>query len=159
MNKGQFEIVGLAILVLVITLGGLIFFVLNQGHREENAIKQYSNTEFAQGYIEVLLRTTADQCKGYTVNELLKDCASDEAITCEDNAKACGKAEDAAKAALDKTLKEYNKKYSFTVEFNNPSKKITIQSGQQGQYSCAEKERPGRQPLPNNVLLTLEICG
>ncbi len=152
MNKGQFEIMGIAIIVVIILLGGLIFFVISQS-REENAVKEYSNTEFAQGYIEVLLKTTA--CNGYSVNELLKDCASDKAISCTGKG-SCEKAREVAEETLDKTLKAYNKEYIFRAAKDEGSQEtlFELQSGN----PCIEKERPGRQPLPNSVILTLEIC-
>ncbi len=153
MNRGQFEIMGIAIIIAILTLGGLIFFVISQS-REENAVKEYSNTEFAQGYLEVLLKTTA--CKGYAVNELLKDCASDKAISCADGS-SCEKARDVAKETLEKTLLTYNKEYIFRAAKTDGGQETSLFELQSGN-PCIEKDRPGRQPLPNNVILTLEIC-
>lgn len=160
-KKAQFEIMGIAVLVVIIMLGMLIFFVLSQSSREENIVKQYSNAEFAQGFLEVLLKTNVNECKGYYMEELIRDCASTNQISCTTSGDkdSCEKAEDTAKAMLDGTLKKYNKGYSFkAVKIVNQNEEELFPKIQQGS-ACIEKERPGRQPLAPNIVLSLEICG
>ena len=111
-KKSQFEIMGIAVIVVILILGMLIFFVLNQNQRQENIIKTYSNTEFAQNFIEVYLKTTTD-CGKRSAGELVMACAKGSAITCSDGLTSCAKAAEVAQVTLDATVKTYNKQYGF----------------------------------------------
>ncbi len=154
-KRGQFEIMGIAIIVAILVFGILIFFVLGQGNKPENIVKQYSNTEFAQNFVNVLLRTTAESCNGNTVQDLIIDCAGQKQITC-GSISSCDKSKEIAQKALTDTLSAYNKQYKFTAARGTTG---LIEISSPNPYSCTQKERPGRQPLPDNILLTLEICG
>lgn len=168
-KKAQFEIMGLAFIVLILVVGMLVFFMLSQNQKHETIVKTYSNTEFAQNYIEVFLRTTTicpnvGSTLQISVEELLKDCAGDQRLKCDsDQPDSCQKVEKMAKEKLDGTLKVYNQQYSFEVKKtgSSPSDLFKVQSSdyQKAGFKCNEKERPGRQPIPPNILVTLEICG
>lgn len=91
-KKGQLEILGLAIVVILITLGVLFvirFIVL----KEPTDLRQsYTRTEMASNMLNTLIRTDTE-CRGKSVTELLQDCAINPPIgniDCDGNATLIG---------------------------------------------------------------------
>lgn len=76
-RAGQFEILGLAFLVIIIVLGGLVFFMLSQQERSSDGVRSYENDQLAQTVIDTMLRANAGpQCVNQpdaTLYDLIRD--------------------------------------------------------------------------------------
>jgi hypothetical protein len=73
-NKGQSEIVGIAIVMVLIMIG--LVFVINfviMGSEGENIKVIYDRAQLASNAISSIIRTTTS-CYGLTMTELLQDC-------------------------------------------------------------------------------------
>ncbi len=69
MSKGQFEIMGLAIVVVIISVG--IFFMLSVSLRPpSDPVSQGIHQQFAQNVVDALLKTDLDGCP-YTVQDAI----------------------------------------------------------------------------------------
>jgi hypothetical protein len=81
-KKSQFEILGLAIVIILITLG-ILFVIRFVVLKEPSKLRyDYTRTEMASNMLNTLLRTDTD-CKRKSMTELFQDCASYNRIECE----------------------------------------------------------------------------
>lgn len=89
MGKGQMEIMGLLVIVILITLGVLfaVRFVLLEP--EGISVREsYVETQLAVGTVNALRGVTADDCFGQSLESLYQDCAEGPNIICQDDAMA-----------------------------------------------------------------------
>ena len=108
------EIMGLVVIVILITLG-LFFVVKFIITKQPSEIKKsYTRTETAANILNTLLKTTAEDCYGMTVKDLLVDCAKSDNIEtnqvkCEntDQDYSCEYVLDITKTIFDETLVEW----------------------------------------------------
>lgn len=117
MKKSQTEIMGLAIIVVIIIFGvllALIFFKPSQSIKAD-----ITDSTLASSMLTVIAETTLD-CKQTELISLLQDCAENVENKQYCNAAdtdACGKVIGIInESILQKTLEVWNKKYSFIAE-------------------------------------------
>lgn len=76
MQRGQFEAMGLALIIVLVSLGLflLLFFSIE---RRPDFADRYNREQLSQNVLDALLRTSADSeaCPGLTVRDLLEDIA------------------------------------------------------------------------------------
>ena len=105
-RKSQMEIMGLAIVVILITLIMLFvvrFVVLRQPAEYK---KEFTQTELASNIINTLLKTNAPDCSDLTFTELFQDCAEGQSVSCNsDVPNSCSYIEAKTNYILDNTLK------------------------------------------------------
>ena len=116
-KKGQIEIMGLAIIVILITLVMIFvirFAVLN---KPEDFKGSYTQTELASNMVNTFLKSTSRNCNGLSMTELLQDCAQIQGIYCEDAKPSCEYVLDTAREVFGSTLDAWNLAYEFKTYF------------------------------------------
>ena len=162
-KKSQMEIMGLAIIIVLLFLGMVfvIKFIVLKEPKEYK--KEYVHTELASNIIGAMLYTTAEECSMVTFAKLFQDCAIGEpgSIHCGISATlpsaewySCAYAEYYAQQILKDTLGELNIKYYFKVEAGN---RLIFDL----ESPCPGERKQKRYPLPgaNTIYVVLDICG
>lgn len=164
-KKAQMEIMGLAIIILLIAIG-MIFVFRFMGNKPKDELKQdFVDTKLASNMLNVILKTTLD-CKDIEIKNLYQDCAK--GITnidyCGDN-NPCRKANQVVEDILNKTLKEWEKSYAFEAKLlstgwivTNIINKDCTKDNIGTKYSYLESET---YPIPTDegtMLIRLDIC-
>ncbi|MBW2968929.1 hypothetical protein KY304_00450 [Candidatus Woesearchaeota archaeon] len=153
-NKAQMEILGLAIVVVLISLALLFavqFFLLKPVSDE---VKPAKESVVAANFLSSCLGTTTF-CHGRTVKELLQDCALSGALSCPGDINSCLYVKQEIEKMLDASLDVWKKECFFSV--NGMASDFSI-----GSECLGEKEykqypvvvRPGF-----DIIVSLEICG
>ena len=111
-RRAQMEILGLAIIVVLIMMGVLfaIQFVLKAP--SEELAQDYERSELAASLLTTMLGTTTN-CRQATVTELLQDCARSQRISCPGS--SCDEVGFALEEMLDGTLKVWRQDYRFSI--------------------------------------------
>lgn len=161
-KRSQMEIMGLAIIVILLFLGMVfvIKFVVLKAPKEYK--KEYVNTELASNIIGAMLYTTIPDCSMITFAKLFQDCAGSEAICCADDCsiKSCAYAKtnvgDILESTLGKEEGALNLKYHFQVMTNE----LTVGDLEFGE-PCPGERKQKRYPLPGaaTIYVVLDICG
>ena len=175
MRKGQMEIMGLAIIVILISVVMLfaIRFVILREPAEYK--KEYTQTELASNMLSTLLKTTSD-CRGLSFTEIYQDCGNhhddeDFQFECSTDIGSCEYIKGKTGIILDSTLKGWNMGYKFIVRLNDDTDPLTYDYGgvSSSTMSWEEGGCPGVKkhkiyPIPidasgSNILyVTLDIC-
>lgn len=155
-GKGQMEIMGLAIIVILVILGVLfaVSIMLKPPSETERVVRE---STIANNFISTYLDTVTD-CFDSSMRDLLKDCALGAAIQCPDGRDSCGKVDLVTNAVLDSTLNTWKKKYRFIFEGSESVEQFTTQEGTcKGQK---ESSKPYAVPVRPGLTLNLriEIC-
>ena len=121
MKKAQTEIIGLAIVIILISLGMMFYFRLSR--QTDSDVKQdFLDTKLASNTISVLLRTT-DACLDVELKHMFQACG--EGMTAPDYCGShdpCGYVEGTTRQILDNSLAKWKKKYIFTATINDVEK-------------------------------------
>ncbi|NQU98093.1 hypothetical protein HQ533_01385 [Candidatus Woesearchaeota archaeon] len=152
-RKAQMEIMGLIVIVILLVLG-MVFMVTLQTNRPKNEIKtSYEDDQLASNFIISFLKTNSE-CRGYTMEELIQDCATGDRLGC---GGSCKYLNQTLHDTISKTLDVWGKKYRF--EINMPNSNIVFNS------SCdADDEKDSAfqpislYPQTGTVVLKLDIC-
>ena len=117
MKKAQTEIIGLAIIVILLILGltFVVKFIINKEPTEFR--KEFTQSELATNMLNTFLETTSEDCSGFSMTELLQDCGQSGSIFCGPikNKKSCDYVEQEAGIIFGSTLGEWNVGYEFKV--------------------------------------------
>lgn len=152
-SKGQLEIFGLAIVVILIALAFLFavqFFLLRPG---TDAIQPAKEGALAANFLNSVLGVTTD-CYGRNIKELLQDCALSGVLQCPGDVNACLYSKQELQQMLDSSLEVWKKSYLFTVK--GMPDELSIGSACSGEKEYKQHPvvvRPGY-----DILVTLEIC-
>lgn len=165
MKKAQTEILGLAIVVVLVIIATIL--VVKFGFsKPANTRNDFTSSEEASNILNTFLRTSADKCSQSTMTELLQDCAQGNGLICSNGEDACSYFKSAATAILSGTLGVEKKQYEFLAcsDFNlkeikcNDSPPLIPEIGQ----SCPGQKKLKIFPIPINpgtIYVKLEICG
>lgn len=162
MKKAQMEILGLAIvvvLVLVATTFVVRFLVLKTptDYREG-----FVSSELASNTLNTFLRTAAAECSQLTMTELLQDCAQaggtegSGVITCDNGDDSCKFVKSSAASIFEDTLDKWGMKYQFLAYTNQQSPFISIGN------ECRGEKKSKLFPIPTStttLYTKLDICG
>jgi hypothetical protein len=126
-RRGQFEIMGLAIIVVIIAFAILLSLRFIKPSQTTDLKKDVTDSTLASNTLTVILKTTLD-CKDIDLKSLLQDCAegvtNKEYCTPDDN-DPCGKVKDIInKSILQKTLDVWKKDYTFSATVVGASQPI-----------------------------------
>jgi len=159
-RKSQTEIMGLAIIIILIALAMLFviqFVVLKE---PDDTKKSFTHKEIASNTVGTMLTTTTE-CKQLSIGQLLKDCAEGPFITCP-TGDSCSYTEAILEDILQQTIETWNKDYYFNVtrtniEFGNVPDKTNPQPcpGEKITSSPCCILPTGQGPMT----ITLDICG
>jgi hypothetical protein len=116
-KKGQIEIAGLIIIVVLITL--VLLFVLSFDLNQDIAnqgdeTRELKDTNIRDGFGPALLETSTS-CESRTVKQLLSDCAHEKEISCA-NGNSCFVANQTIEYILNETLEKIGYKFTLAVK-------------------------------------------
>lgn len=152
-KKAQMEILGLAIIVVLISMG--ILFALSLGGDDDvNIEAEFEQKNLAASYINTLLGTTTS-CYQATFRELIQDCAQGGTIYC-DGVDSCG----FVIAEFDKIAQRVLavRKATYSMRLKGPGPVEDISSGLE---ACPGELTPGIQYIPTRqgtVTIRLDLC-
>ena len=155
MKKSQMEILGLAIvivLILVATIFIVRFLVIKA---PVDYRKGFVSAELASNMLNTFLKTAANECSQLTMTELLQDCGQGRGIACDNGMDSCMFAESAARQIFEETLDKWNMKYEFLAYTNINSPLVKIGK------PCAAEKRSKLFPIPisaGTMYTKLDIC-
>ena len=160
-KRAQMEILGLAIIVVLIMLGVLfaIQFVLRAP--PEQAAQEYRESQLAASLVTTMLATTTE-CRGATVAELLQDCAVFNRISgCPTgdpiDTSSCKMVSVVTGQILAGTLEAWERDYRFSIS-GGPSR---VEEIYWGQGECLGDIESNTNPVPTAagpLQVRLDLC-
>ena len=159
-KKSQMEIMGLAIVILLLIIGML--FVVRFMFREPAEFKaEFTQTQLASNTLNAFLKSNTSYCSGMSITGLLEDCGnhigSGGYITCDNGKLSCEYVNDTAGYIFSQTLDKWNLKYQFLVYFQNEEDTI-MTLGEE--CTGDKKSETFYTPTGVRTLYTkLDICG
>lgn len=155
MKKSQMEILGLAIVVVIILVAMIFvvrFMVIQQ---QPEYRKPFVTSEMASNMLNSFLKTAAEQCSQLTMTELLEDCAQSKSVICSNGQDSCVYVKSTAQSIFEKTLEEWRVKYGFFAYTDKDNPLIVLGSG------CTGERRSKLFAIPTStatVYVYLELC-
>src|SRR3989338_8175260 len=126
MKKGQQEIMGLAIVIVLMVISILAIAKLNS-FGTASYKKDYEQAELASSMLNALLATTGRDCDGISMMQILQDCAgnpdSQELCNAENS---CAYFEQQAKEIFKNTLESWHVNYEFSTFYDEESPIIEL---------------------------------
>lgn len=156
MKKAQMEILGLAIvvvLILVATVFVVRFLVIKT---PADYRKGFVSSELASNMLNTFLKTSAKDCSRLTMTELLQDCAQGRGITCDNGQDSCRFTESTAKKIFEGTFDKWNMNYEF-LAYTDISRPL-IKIGK----PCRAEKKSKIFPIPISTAVMyakIDICG
>lgn len=174
-RRAQFEIMGLAVIVILVTLG-MLFALSTLSEPDTNLQQIFEQKRLATDFLKASLdtQTSPSQCAKATLRELYQDCATTRTIKCiKDNGaevNSCIFLKETYAMLFQNTLERYRQRYLFKVEGacvgESAQQLCGITQGNIGTpgapQPCPGEREIATQPLPTRqgtITLTLEICG
>lgn len=164
MSRGQMEIFGLVMIVILVSLG-LLFAVVVLTKAPSQQVTKLKESLQAANVLHAAMGTTAQGCGGRTVRELVQDCSLASVVggrvigasTCADGQNTCQKADSIITQLLERSLGDWGKTYEFFIVGTDTASTINssngVCSGVREGTIRPEKVRPGL-----DVNLTLYVC-
>lgn len=156
-KKAQMEILGIAVVILIILVGAMLFFVLMVPSSSRSVVVDVARTEIGANTLNTLLKTTTP-CKKLTISELISDCIDGASIDCLAQ-NSCEYLQGQVSIILQETLNKWNIDYQFDIfelEGNDyVSKELEIKT-----KTCSTREHY-EQILPTQLTLakaSLDLC-
>ncbi|MBI2546282.1 hypothetical protein HYV81_03820 [Candidatus Woesearchaeota archaeon] len=118
-RHAQMEIMGLAVIMILVSLGMLFIIQFNLNKEPSTLKKTFTQTQLASNILGSFLRTTADACAGNSIGELLKDCAENyntpnTQLRCDANERSCDYTRETIASMFNSTLIAWgNQSYYF----------------------------------------------
>lgn len=160
-NKGQMEIFGLVVIVILLAIG-LLFAIVILTKAPTREIQKVKESVQAANFLNTMMGTSSSGCGKRTVRGLLQDCAVANkewvgAALCENGKNTCELTQEMVATMLSKTLGAWGKNYRFFIKGTEAAERINASLG-----PCAgEREGSTRQEKIRaglDVELTLHIC-
>ena len=159
MRRGQFEIMGLAVLIVIIMLGALFFMTRERPDRADPSVA-YEYRLLAQSTVDTFLRTDVGGCPGVTVNDLVRDAL----VVNRDPCTVDGVT--SSVEILDATAREAieavsGSLYDFSVRMEGEEPVIDIRQCPRGKGASLEAIGESRTPLfpyAQTAVVTLQFC-
>lgn len=160
-NRGQTEIFGLVIIIILLAIG-LLFAVVILTRTPTTEVARVKESVQAANFLNTMMGTTSLNCGKRSVRELLQNCAVATkdwvgASSCEDNKNTCEKADNMITQMLGQTLGVWGKNYRFYMNGTEAVEQIQIQHGPcEGEREGSTRPEKIRSGL--DITLTLYIC-
>lgn len=164
MSKGQMEIFGLVVIVILVTLG-LLFAVVVLTKKPVYTVQEIKENIQAANFLNTMLGTTSQSCNKRSVRELVQDCALASvengewigASMCEDKNTTCQKANETIATLLDLTFGKWGRDYRL---FFNGSDAAGLLHAERG--ACKGNREGSTRPeivRPGfSINVTLHLC-
>lgn len=153
-GKGQQEIMGLAIAIVLIIIGILIIPKLNSFEKATYKYN-YKQSKIASSMLNTLLATTSRDCNGISMMQILQDCAGNPnspGLCNPEN--SCAYFEQQAKEIFKNTLETWQINYEFSIFYDEESPIIEL-----GKQCINKKSELFPVPAESGVLFAkLDIC-
>ena len=161
MKKGQAEMMGLAVIIVLISIA--MVFVLKFGilDKPENTKQQFTQSQMASNFINTLIDTSTD-CKGLQIKELFQDVTKNLGgtghIMCDTSRNSKLYLNDTLDSIFSDTLEKWRVAYHFDATTNGGTKVYARGT------ACSGGRKSEQFPIPvdpggGSVLyLTLNIC-
>ena len=151
--KGQIEIMGLIVIVILVAVGFFVYMVFVLNAPDEEPVKEYAEDQLAQSFLSSLVKTQTP-C-GFSFDKLVQDCSLERNIDCLGK-DSCHIVNDTVIIILNKTLDEWGYPYNLSIkklnlEYLNKKCNATSDRGTQGMEMITLYGR-------GDVVLTLDIC-
>ncbi len=161
MKKSQIEIMGLVMIVLIVTVVFLFAITLRVKNKLHPPQAAFSNDQLATNFLLALLKTSQIECKT-PIETLVRDCAGEKKIRCDDGGDACFHVEKTLSEILPNSLGVMQTRYSLHI-LKMPENQDLFTPFED---SCGPKDNKGMQgyqpislyPLQGRVDVTLDIC-
>jgi hypothetical protein len=156
--KGQFEAMGLAVIVLLVSLG-MIFLLYFSFDDDSDVVERYGNEQTAQNVVNAMLDTTAENCQ-LDIADLIEDSVVWQRNPCGDSLM---KVREARTRILDETLTRRDINYNFTILRQDGTSATYIDSVSTCNARQTQNDAPGRRtltfyPAPQKAIVILYIC-
>lgn len=119
MRKAQMELLGLAMVVVIVSIGLMYLLVFSVAKPPKLIHAKYLEKEIGQNFIGAMLKTQSRACKGLSIGELLQDCANFDStggsIQCNTDQYSCAYAQQELEEMLGNTVYRWNFVYRFRV--------------------------------------------
>ncbi len=112
MKKGQMEIMGLAIVMILISMGILFVLKFSIQSRQVDLKTEYTESQLSANLLNSLLQMTTD-CNNKQVKTLFSECSVSNQIDCGSGLNSCEYLNDTIGEILNKTLIRWNKRFYF----------------------------------------------
>jgi hypothetical protein len=155
MKKAQTEILGVAVIVIILVVAGL--FMLAMSTKREAASKNFRGAEVSQNFLNSILNT--HNTNSITVAQIIQACYSNDCYFGDSPEICCDRAELLLKSALGKTLDEWNIRYHLTVAKGDVIRIKLPPDEQCGRYSDdVHQSFYTIHSPPGFILVTLKTC-
>ncbi|MEM2121497.1 MAG: hypothetical protein QXU20_02485 [Candidatus Woesearchaeota archaeon] len=126
-RKSQVEIIGIAIVLVIVILGSLFIFGLNRQSEKSAPVSISEETrinKLGSNFLNAMLKTTIE-CgdDSYSFQDLFKDCLSQQNLILCGSSNSCGKIQDLLKNNFLKVLDNMEEYYVFKVYFKGEEQK------------------------------------
>ncbi len=166
-QKGQMEVFGLAVIVILISIGFFLYVSFKVKETPQTPQKDYTNDRMANDFVLAILNVNIDSCAPYTVEDLIIDCAKQRNIQ-------CGYTSDNSCIVLNKTINTLIDSTFGTA--TAPRAKLRMDSAglmyenkeliDMKRGECTSKSRQGQRgtalislyPEPSTVYINLNLC-
>ena len=165
-KRSQTEIIGLVIIVMLVVVGFMLYVRFSLLAPKDSTKNDFTKAELATNTVNVMMKTTTD-CRDATVQDLLKDCATEGRISCYSSPsgvgstlRSCEYAQAAIKAMADSTLERWSRGY--TILFYRADQSVQFNISDSGN-SCVGnrnyKSAFSYIPLnPGTATLKIQLC-
>jgi hypothetical protein len=156
-RKSQMEIMGIAIIIIIVSLG-LLFAVTWLLNAPAKPAQRAKESVLASNFLSTMLGTTTG-CNQRTVRDLLVDCALTQGETKCGAENSCDYARDVIQNLFDSTFKVWKVDYYFHI--TGASSLQGIQFGIPGGCKAAKEGKTREIPVTigYQVVVSLDICG
>ena len=156
-KKTQMEILGLAVIILLVSMAILFVVKFVLMSPQNNIKKDYTFNQLASNELSAILRSSTT-CKGTDVTELLQDCATYNNIHCENNQDSCEFSRDTIAFLLSNTLDVWKKSYLLDVSLNGNN----LMTFKNGKFDDNTERQTKIFPIPvetGSLIVTINIYG
>ena len=154
MKNAQQEIMGLAIVVILVIIGTLA--IARFGSDQASSYKKdYEQSKLASSMLDTLLMTTSRDCNGLSMMQILQDCAGNPNNPGLCNAEnSCAYFEQQAKEMFKGTLESWQVNYELSIFYDEESPIIKL-----GKQCITKQSELFPVPTESGVLFAkLDIC-
>lgn len=164
MRKGQMEIFGLVMIVILMTLG-LLFAVIVLTREPRQEVFRVKQSLEAANFLNTMLSTTAPDCNRRSMRELLQDCAQvpvfdgrwTGASLCEDQMTTCERLNESMVQMLERSLGTWGRNYRLFMVGSDAVELVNLSRGRcEGEREGSTRPEVIRPKFTVNV--TLWLC-